>query len=79
MSVPLTNRERQIADLVAAGLGNKEIAHQLGIRIQTVRNRISVIMRKMAARNRTDLAVKIILAENGQLPSDEARDETRDR
>ena len=54
----LTNRERDIARLVAQGLTNKEIAEQLFISEGTVRNNIVVIMEKLGVSNRTQLGLQ---------------------
>lgn len=59
----LTPREHDIAALVAAGMSNKEIGRQLGIRHQTVRNMLVIVFRKTATRKRTQLAVKMVLGE----------------
>jgi len=53
----LTQRERDIARLVAQGLTNKEIAAQLFLSEGTVRNNIVVIMEKLAVTNRTQLGI----------------------
>jgi NarL family two-component system response regulator LiaR len=59
----LTSRQREIAGLVAMGMSNKEIAHYLGLRNQTVRNTLVYVFRKTSVRKRTQLAVKLVLAE----------------
>jgi DNA-binding NarL/FixJ family response regulator len=59
-----TRREREIAELIALGMSNKEIARQLGIRNQTVRNILVHVFRKTSSRKRTQLAVKLVLAES---------------
>lgn len=59
----LTQRERQIAELVAYGMSNKEIARKLGVRNQTVRNMLVNIFRKTCARKRTQLAIQLVLSE----------------
>ena len=59
----LTRRECQIAELVAFGMSNKEIARQLGLRHQTVRNTLVHVFRKTSTRKRTQLAVKLVLLE----------------
>jgi FixJ family two-component response regulator len=51
----LTARERDVLKLVAAGRLNKEIAAQLGIVEQTVKQHRGRIMRKLGARSVTDL------------------------
>lgn len=43
----LTLRERQVMSMVAAGLGNKQIARRLGISIHTVRNHRQRLMDKL--------------------------------
>lgn len=53
----LTQRERDIARLVAQGLTNKEIADQLFLSAGTVRNNIAVIMEKLGVTNRTQLGM----------------------
>lgn len=49
----LTDREIQILDLVAKGLANKQIADQLGIAEVTVKVRVSHILEKLGAPDRT--------------------------
>ena len=53
----LTPRERQIAEAVAAGHTNARIARKLGLREQTIKNRLSVIYHKYGVRSRLELAV----------------------
>lgn len=53
----LTQRERDIAALVAQGLANKEIAARLFLSEGTVRNNIVVIMEKLEVSNRTQLGM----------------------
>lgn len=53
----LTDREREIARLVADGLDNHEIAEAAYISEGTVRNRISSILAKLGLKNRTQIAV----------------------
>ena len=65
----LTPREKDIADLVAEGMSNKEIGRELGIRHQTVRNILVNVFRKTATRKRTQLAVKLVLLEQGAAQS----------
>jgi DNA-binding NarL/FixJ family response regulator len=43
----LTTREREILDLVAAGLGNHEIARRLVLSEKTVRNNVAAILTKL--------------------------------
>ena len=53
----LSERERDIIELVAEGLNNKEIANQLYLSEGTVRNYISQMLTKLDLRDRTQLAV----------------------
>ena len=54
----LTDREREIATLVADGLDNQAIARQLYLSEGTIRNHISAILAKTNLANRTQLAVE---------------------
>lgn len=54
---PLTEREREVLDLVAQGKANKEIARQLGISGRTVRTHVSSILGKLGLASRTQAAV----------------------
>ena len=49
--------ERQIVSLVGHGMSNKEIAGKLNLSEGTVRNSLSVILSKLALRDRTQLAI----------------------
>ena len=51
----LTDRQAAILELVATGLENKEIAHQLGISEQAVKEHVSNLLRALAAPNRAAL------------------------
>ena len=51
----LTPRELEMLPLLAEGHRNKEIAQQLGVGDQTVRNHLSRMYRKLEARNRTQM------------------------
>jgi len=53
----LTPREKEIAELVAHGCSNREIAAQLLIGEGTVRNTLSVVLDKLQLRDRTQLAI----------------------
>jgi DNA-binding NarL/FixJ family response regulator len=48
-SVRLTKREHEIRDLIAAGLGNKEIAQRLNIATNTVKSHVHNMLGKLAA------------------------------
>lgn len=53
----LTDREFEVAELIARGLDNKEIAATAYMGEGTVRNHISSILAKMGLRNRTQIAI----------------------
>jgi predicted ATPase/DNA-binding CsgD family transcriptional regulator len=53
-NTPLTDRELQVLEQLAAGRSNKEIATQLGIRPKTVMHHTSSIYRKLAVAGRTE-------------------------
>lgn len=57
VSIPLTPRERQLLDGILHGRTNKEIAQQLGVTEQTVKNQLSLLFHKTGVRNRLELAV----------------------
>ena len=53
----LTDREQEIAALVAQGLSNKEIAQSLSVSANTIRSHVSNILRKLKLANRTQIAI----------------------
>lgn len=55
--VPLTNRETQVLRHVALGLSNKEIGKSLKISVETVKEHVQNILRKINATDRTQAAV----------------------
>ncbi len=65
MDLSLSHRETQIAALVATGATNKEIARQLEISTQTVKNTLTRIFDKTGTRSRTQLAVFLLRSEWG--------------
>jgi DNA-binding NarL/FixJ family response regulator len=52
----LTRRESEVAELVARGLTNREIAGQLYLSVRTVEVHVDRILTKLGFRNRTELA-----------------------
>ena len=54
----LTAREHEVAQLVASGYTNQEIGDRLSISLQTVKNHLQSIFRKLAIANRVELALK---------------------
>ena len=57
---PLTKREQEILELMAAGKSNPEIAEQLHITTGTVRVHVHSILQKLDVRDRTSAAVLAI-------------------
>ncbi len=55
--LPLSEREIQVLRLLAEGLSNEEIAAELGIAVNTVRNHVRNILEKLRLRNRVQAAV----------------------
>ena len=55
--VPLTQREMQVLRHVALGLSNKEIAKSLTISVETVKEHVQNILRKLSVSDRTQAAV----------------------
>ena len=55
--VPLTQRETQVLRHVALGLSNKEIGKSLEISVETVKEHVQNILRKIAVSDRTQAAV----------------------
>ena len=53
----LTARERQVLDLMAEGLSNKQIGQRLFIATKTVSVHVSAILRKLGVKGRTEAAV----------------------
>ena len=57
MFMPLSDREMEILALITRGMSNKQVAVELGISHQTVKNHITSILRKLAVNDRTQAAV----------------------
>ena len=55
----VTDRERQVALLVAQGLGNSEIAEELVVGASTVKTHVSALLDKFGVSNRVQLAVAV--------------------
>jgi DNA-binding CsgD family transcriptional regulator len=56
----LSNREREVLNLVALGATSPEIASQLHISHNTVRKHVNSAMRKLGARSRAHLVAKAL-------------------
>ncbi len=55
--IPLTGRELQVLRHIAFGMSNREIARSLEISVDTVKEHVQNILRKMGFRDRTHAAV----------------------
>jgi two-component system nitrate/nitrite response regulator NarL len=55
----LTRREREIADYVAAGCSNKDIANVLSVALPTVKTHVRNILRKLSVSRRTQVAAAL--------------------
>jgi DNA-binding NarL/FixJ family response regulator len=55
---PLSDREREILQLLSMGLSNREIADRLSLAQGTVKNYVTVILQKLDARDRTQAALR---------------------
>ncbi|MFA5709631.1 helix-turn-helix transcriptional regulator [Mycolicibacterium sp.] len=53
---PLTGRQREVAELVVAGLSNKEIADRLVTSVRTVEGHLYRACQRVGASSRSDLA-----------------------
>jgi len=68
----LTPRERDIVRGVVAGRTNRELARELGLKEQSVKNVLSAVYLKCQVRNRLELA---LFAMRHRLVADHSRDE----
>ncbi|QZY29669.1 response regulator [Nocardioides coralli] len=54
----LTPRESEVLALLGRGLGNGEIARELGVSLKTVQNHVSAVLGKLQVRDRTQAAFR---------------------
>ena len=76
----LTPQQFRVLMMVADGLLNKQIAHEIDVTEATVKVHIAAIMRKLGLFRRTQLAVlaqRLLLAEHASLRIDSGADEGR--
>jgi DNA-binding NarL/FixJ family response regulator len=57
LGVPLTPRETQVLRLITMGLSNQEIADSLAISVETVKEHVQNLLRKLSVNDRTQAAV----------------------
>ncbi|WP_337002248.1 MULTISPECIES: helix-turn-helix transcriptional regulator [unclassified Microbacterium] len=55
---PLTARERQVLELIAEGLSNRQIGERLFISVKTVSVHVSAVLRKLGVSTRTEAALR---------------------
>ncbi|MDQ3531998.1 MAG: LuxR C-terminal-related transcriptional regulator [Actinomycetota bacterium] len=59
----MTRREREVAELVAKGLTNREIAEHLFLSERTAQNHVQHILTKLDLSNRSQIAVWVTKSE----------------
>jgi DNA-binding NarL/FixJ family response regulator len=55
-SVKMTGREREVVELIAEGLSNKEIAGRLNLAVDTIKSHVHNILEKLALHTRLEIA-----------------------
>ncbi|MFF4748674.1 LuxR C-terminal-related transcriptional regulator [Streptomyces sp. NPDC002514] len=65
-SPQLTDRERDVARLAAAGLSSRDVADRLGITVRTVDNHLYRVYRKTGVTSRADLREMLTPGESGE-------------
>lgn len=65
----LTMREREVVELIAEGLSNKEISSRLSIEVATVKNHVHNILEKLGVERRSDAVARLRLVERDDLPA----------
>jgi LuxR family transcriptional regulator, maltose regulon positive regulatory protein len=58
MAEPLTGRELEVLRLIAAGRSNQRIASELFVSLDTVKKRVTHVLGKLGAANRTEAAAR---------------------
>ena len=72
----LTARERLVAEQVARGLTNREVAGELGISVKTVENHLGRAYAKLGVRSRSQLVHRLAAGTGGVVDlRDDARSE----
>ena len=64
----LTQREREVLELIIVGKLNKQIADVLGISIKTVEVHRARVMEKMGAHSLAELVQHVVVLEPGAVP-----------
>jgi LuxR family maltose regulon positive regulatory protein len=58
MAEPLTDRELEVLQLLAAGRSNQRIAHELVVALDTVKKHVTHVLGKLGAANRTEAVAR---------------------
>ena len=66
----LTRRERQVLELLGAGLSNAQIAERLVISPKTAEHHVGAVLRKLDLRNRAEAAAYAVRAQAGRASAD---------
>lgn len=61
--------ERRVAELVADGLSNPQIAERLVVGRETVKSHVASVLRKLGSANRVELATQVATRPNRARPS----------
>jgi DNA-binding CsgD family transcriptional regulator len=56
----LTRRELEVLELVALGLGNREIARRLFVSEETVKSHVKAVLEKLRARSRAHAVARAL-------------------
>jgi len=59
MMLKLTNRQKDVLELLAKGISNKAISHHLNISENTVKVHVTAILKKLDVSNRTQAALAL--------------------
>jgi DNA-binding NarL/FixJ family response regulator len=58
-ATPLTRREREISQLIATGLSNKDIARRLGISLGTTKSHVHNLLAKLSVQRRVEVVARM--------------------
>jgi DNA-binding NarL/FixJ family response regulator len=71
VATPLTERQREVLDMLSVGLSNKHIANRLSLSVGTVKLHVAAVLRAMQAKNRVNLVVQRAAELNAQRAGDD--------
>jgi DNA-binding NarL/FixJ family response regulator len=66
----LTDRERQVLELVARGMSNKEVGAELGLAEKTVKHYLTAVLQKLHVRSRVEAALLAQRRGMGKVPGE---------